>query len=206
MTPQQVSQFIATYGLPPPPNQYNPKTARLPYADRGVASIMSTPRGMRIGRRQESLGPDIEGGEYDELFPEPPQQPSQPIIESSSENLRKQKKRTKRVEVDPSDEADPDLQLVRRFVSFPALIMLFQIKEPVVPLWLSTIVNEMYNRLLRLPVVYVIQSLAISSQASLSNPVTLNTVNDPLQLSDVILDDEDPSNSSPTSGSLHSPP
>jgi hypothetical protein len=47
----------------------------------------------------------------------------------------------------------------------------------------------MYNRLLRMPVVYVIQSLATSSRTSLSNPVTPNTVNNSLQLSDVILED-----------------
>jgi hypothetical protein len=123
MTSQQVSQFISTYGLPPPPNKYSPRRARLPVPGmnedlyHGVASIMSTPRGMKIGRRQESLGPDIEGGEYDEHFSEPskPTSSLESSSENSSEKRRKQKKKrsTKRVEVGSDDEADPDLQIVR---------------------------------------------------------------------------------------------
>lgn len=60
-------------------------------------------------------------------------------------------------------------------------------KQPVIPVWLSTILQEMYNRLLRIPAVYVFQSLASSSLSYNSNPVTPVTVNDTLQLSDVII-------------------
>jgi hypothetical protein len=126
MSSQQVSQFISTYGLPPPPNKYSPRRANLSTGREsighdsyhGVASIMSTPRGMRIGRRQESLGPDIEGGEYnEELLPETLDMRQTSEGSTTSQNSRKQnkKKRTaaKIVEFESDeDDADPDLQIV----------------------------------------------------------------------------------------------
>lgn len=113
MTPQQVSQFISTYGLPPPPNKYSPRRARLPGMQsdsyNAIGSIMSTPRGMRIGRRQESLGPDIEGGDYDdELIP----QRLESIPESPSTAKKSKRSSRKKVAIALEDESDPDLQLV----------------------------------------------------------------------------------------------
>lgn len=121
MTPQQVSQFISTYGLPPPPNKYSPRRAQLTSVNRfdgtaysGPGSIMSTPRGMRIGRRQESTGRDIEGGEYDANSQEPIRSSRVEDAVDTSNPSRKAKRssRKRTVEFEGDDETDPDLQLV----------------------------------------------------------------------------------------------
>jgi hypothetical protein len=121
MTPQQVSQFISTYGLPPPPNKYSPRRAKINTAIDGtayggVASIMSTPRGMRLSRgRQESSDLDIEGGDYDEgderdLVRSKKLDTISETSTSSKRGKRSSRKRT--LEIDAEDESDPDLQIV----------------------------------------------------------------------------------------------
>lgn len=117
MSSQEVSQFISTYGLPPPPNKYSPRRARLPGMPsdsyNAIGSIMSTPRGMKIGRRHESIGPDIEGGDFDDINEPDAPQKLQSIPESSA-TTKKAKKSKKKLDINPDDESDPDLQIVSK--------------------------------------------------------------------------------------------
>lgn len=125
MTPQQVSQFISTYGLPPPPNKFSPRKSKYQNMEGTTTTTtynppgsgMATPRGMRIGRKQESLGPDIEGGEFDDVRDVSQPIPSQNInvnFENSQQNPPKRSKKSKRKELSmiPEDELDPDLKIV----------------------------------------------------------------------------------------------
>ena len=144
MSSQQVSQFISTYGLPPPPNKFSPRKSKFQNME-GVTynppgSGMATPRGMRIGRRQESLGPDIEGGEFDDNYELSPSS----LTSSSSQNNEnsrshvnsKQGKKLKRKELNKivEDDIDPDLKIVSSFFlsflqSLISIIVRFRLKN-----------------------------------------------------------------------------
>lgn len=117
MTPQQASQFISTYGLPPPPNKYSPRKSKYQNMEGAgynpPGSGMATPRGMRIGRRQESLGPDIEGGDFDDINGMSPATPRSTLTTHSENNTKKSKKsKRKELNMIPEDELDPDLKIV----------------------------------------------------------------------------------------------